>query len=94
MREWGVVSQINPAYASRRGKRMQSEFDDSQIALVPFHVADRAVPIPPKTGAFLPRFLAGYDTDEWDLLLSDPALARLLEMRREVRRLEREVAAL
>ncbi len=94
MKEWGLVSQINPAYASRRGKKMQSEFDDTQIALMPFTVADRAVPIAPKTGPYLPRFLAGYDTDEWDLLLNDPALVRLQEMHRDVRRLERDVAAL
>ena len=94
MREWGLVSQINPAYASRRGKKMQSEFDDTQIALMPFTVADRAVPIPPKTGPYLPRFLAGYDTEEWDLLLNDTALIRLKEMHRDVRRLERDVAAL
>ncbi len=94
MKEWGLVSQINPAYASRRGKKMQSEFDDTQIALMPFTVADRAVPIPPKTGPYLARFLAGYDTDEWDLVLTDAALIRLRDMRHEARRLERDVAAL
>ncbi len=94
MREWGLVSQIDPAYARRRGKRQQSEFDDSQIALVPFSVPERAASIPPKTGPYLPRYLAGYDTEEWDLILNDPALARLSELRRELRRLDRDVNAM
>ena len=94
MKEWGLVSQINPAYASRRGKKMQSEFDDTQIAFMQFTAADRAVPISPKTGPYLPRFLAGYDTDEWDLILNDPGLVRLQQMQRDVRRLERDVAVL
>lgn len=94
MQEWGLVSQIDPAYARRRGKRQQSEFDDSQIALVPFSVPQRAASIPPKTGPYLPRFLAGYDTDEWDYLLGDPDLEKLRKMRLEARRLDREVNAL
>jgi len=94
MREWGVVSQIDPAYANRRGKRIQSEYDDSQVAMVPFSVPGRAAHLAPRTGPYLPRFLAGYDTDGWDLILSDPALARLAEMRRDLRRLERDVASL
>ncbi len=93
MQEWGLVSQIDPAYARRRGKRQQSEFDDSQISMVPFSVTDRAAPIPPKTGPYLPRYLAGYDTEEWDLVLNDPALVRLSEMRREMKSLERDVNA-
>ena len=93
MKEWGLVSQIDPAYANRRGKRIQSEYDDSQIALVPFSVPERAVPIPPKTAGYLPRYLAGYDTEEWDLILGDPALVRLSELRRELRRLDRALAA-
>ena len=91
MTEWGLVSKIDPAYANRRGKRIQSEYDDSQIALVPFSAPERAVPI--KTAGYLPRFLAGYDTEEWDLILSDPSLARLSELRRELRRLDRSLAA-
>ncbi|MGI4789180.1 MAG: tetratricopeptide repeat protein [Janthinobacterium lividum] len=93
MKEWGQVSKIDPAYANRRGKRIQSEYDDSQIALVPFSVPDCAVPIPPKTAAYLPHYLPGYDTEEWDLILTDPALTRLSELRRELRRLDRSLAA-
>ena len=94
MHEWGMVSQIDPAYARRRGKRQQSEFDDTQIALVSFSVPERAAPIPPKTAGYLPRFLAGYDTEEWDLMLNDPSLIRLAEMRREAKKLDRDVNAL
>jgi len=94
MREWGLVSQIDPAYARRRGKRQQSEFDDSQIALVPFLIPERAASLPAKTGPYLPRFLSGYDTEEWDYLLSEPKLVKLWEMRRESRRMDRDVNAL
>lgn len=93
MKEWGLVSKIDPAYANRRGKRLQSEYDDAQIALVPFSVPDRAAPIPPKTGRYLPRYVTGYNTEEWDLILSDPALARLSDLRLEMRRVDRALAA-
>ncbi len=93
MREWGLVSKIDPAYANRRGKRLQSEYDESQVAFVPFSVPERAAAIPPKTAGFLPRYVAGYDTEEWDLILSDPALSRLSDLRREVRRVDRALAA-
>ena len=93
MSEWGLVSKIDPAYANRRGKRLQSEYDDSQIAFVPFSVPERAMPIPPKTAGFLPRYLSGYDTEEWDLILTDPALARLSALRRELPSIERTLAA-
>ena len=93
MKEWGHVSKIDPAYANRRGKRLQSEYDDSQIALVPFSVPERALPIPPKTAGFLPHYLAGYGTEEWDLIYSDPALARFADLRRDLRRVNRALAA-
>ncbi len=93
MKEWGHVSKIDPAYANRRGKRLQSEYDDSQIAFVPFSVPGRALPIPPKTAGFLPRYVAGYDTEEWDLILNDPALTRLSDLRLELRPVDRALAA-
>ncbi len=93
MKEWGLVSKIDPAYANRRGKRLQSEYDDSQIAFVPFSVPDRAAPVAPKTAGFLPRYVPGYDTDEWNLILSDPALSRLSDLRRELRHVDRTLAA-
>ncbi len=93
MKEWGMVSKIDPAYARRRGARQQSEYDDSQIALVPFSVPGRAAQLAPRTGGYLPRFLAGYDTDDWELILTDPDLVKLSEMRHELTRLDRELAA-
>ena len=94
MQEWTVVTKLDPAYARRRGTRQQSEFDDSHLALVPLSVPARAVPLAARTGPYLPGFMAGYDAEEWDLILSDPALLRLSEMRREMRRLDRDLAAL
>ena len=94
MKEWGMVTKIDPAYARRRGARQQSEYDDSQIALVPFSVPDRAAYLAPRTGGYLPRFLAGYDTDDWEFILTDPDMIKLSEMRRELTHLDRELAAL
>ena len=93
MSEWGLVSKIDPAYANRRGKRLQSEYDDSQIALVPFSVPERAMPIPPKTAGYLPNYVAGYDTEEWDLILNNPALAKLSALRVELHSVDRALAA-
>ena len=59
-----------------------------------YFLASRAVSPATKTGPHRPRLLAGYDTEEWDLILSDPALIRLSEMRREMRRLDRDTAGL
>jgi len=94
MQEWGTVTKLDPAYARKRGTRQQSEFDDSNLALVPLSVPARAASLPAKTGPYLPRFLSGYDTEEWDLILSDPDLVRLSGMRREMRRLDRDLAAM
>ena len=94
MREWGIVTKLDPAYARRRGTRQQSEFDESNLALVPLSVLARAASLPAKTGPYLPRFLSGYDTEEWDLILSDPDLAHLSKMRRELRHLDRDLAGL
>ncbi len=93
MKEWGLVSKIDPAYANRRGKRLQSEYDDSQIAFVPFSVPERALPIPPKTAGYLPRYVPGYGTEEWDLILNDPQLAKLSDLRLELRSVDRALAA-
>ncbi len=57
-------------------------------------ISPRTIFPPPETGPYFSRFLAGYDTEEWDLILSDPALVRLSETRRELRRLDRDLAAL
>ena len=94
MQEWAMVTKLDPAYARKRGTRQQSEFDDSHLGLVSLSVPARAVSLPAKTGPYLPRFLAGYDTEEWELILSDYALACLSEMGQALRRLDRDLAAL
>lgn len=94
MQAWATVSKLNPLYAQKRGKAQQTEFDETQVAFVPIDIPKRALPIMPRTGEYLHRLLPGYDTDEWELVLSDPALAPVPEMRREARQLERHLHAL
>ena len=93
MEEWGNVTRIDPLYARRRGKAVQSEFDDSQVDFRPLIAPERALMPPLKTADYQYRFLWGYDTDDWELILSDPGLAPLPHMMREAHFLERSLRA-
>ncbi|MBV9851807.1 MAG: tetratricopeptide repeat protein [Armatimonadetes bacterium] len=93
MAEWTNVTKIDPLYARRRGKAQQSEFDDSLMDFRPLNISERAIMPPLKTADYLYRLLWGYDTDDWELMISDPALAPLPPMLREARFLERNLRA-
>ena len=77
MEEWGAVTQIDPLYARRRGKAVQSEFDDSQVDYVPLNIPQRALRPSLKTADYQYSFLWSYDSDEWEMIIGDPALAPL-----------------
>ena len=94
MAEWANVTRLDPQYANRRGTAIQREFDDSQVDYVPLNVPDRAIRMPLKTADYLPRFLWGYDVGEWEIIVSDPALAALPEQLRALRALERDQRAI
>jgi tetratricopeptide (TPR) repeat protein len=89
MTEWTLVTRIDPAYARRRGKTQQSEYDDTMIAFVPIDIAVRAIALPAKTSDYLTRYVHSYDVDEWVLIFRETLLESLPALIRESRRLER-----
>ena len=93
MTEWGLVTQIDPNYARRRGKAVQSEFDDTQVDFVPLDIPKRAVMPPLQTADYQYQLLWSYDTDDWEMIISDPPLAPLPKMTREAHSLERNLRA-
>lgn len=89
MKEWTMVTKLDPHYARRRGKSQQSEFDETVVEFVPIDTAARAMAVPVQTPDYLSRYVFGYDLDEWVLVLSDPTLAAVPEMIRQSHHLER-----
>lgn len=89
MQEWGHVSRLDPGYARRRGQKQQTEFDETQVNFVALDPSDRALSLPPKTPDYLAQYAFSYDLDEWDLIISNPALAPLPQQMRQARQLER-----
>lgn len=94
MREWTLVTKLDSNYARRRGAAQQSEFDETVVEYVPIDTAARALPNPVKTPDYLFRYVFGYDLDDWNLILGDPALAAIPDLARQARRLERQLNAL
>jgi tetratricopeptide (TPR) repeat protein len=94
MYEWSMVTKLDPSYAKRRGKALQSEFDDSAIDFIPVNTSERAMSHTPRTPGYLSRYAYGYDTNQWVLMIEDPELAELAELSKEVRNLERIANAL
>ena len=93
MNEWRTVTRINPEYARRRGQKMQTAFDESQVDFVRLHPAERALYPPLRTPDYLAQFVFGYDIDEWETLASHPVLASVPTLVREAHQLERAAAA-
>jgi tetratricopeptide (TPR) repeat protein len=94
MAEWANVTKLDPLYANRRGAALQREFDDSQVDYLPLEVSQRAIRLKLSTAGYLPHFVWGYDVSEWEMIISDPALAPLPEQIREMHALERAQRAL
>ncbi len=89
MQEWGHVSRLDPGYARRRGQKQQTEFDETQVNFVALNARERALSLPPKTPDYLAQYAFSYDIDDWDLIISNPALAPLPQQLRQARQLER-----
>lgn len=89
MQEWGHVSRLDPGYARRRGQKQQTEFDETQVNFVALNPRERALSLPPKTPDYQAQYAFSYDLDDWELILSNPALAPLPQQLRQVRQLER-----
>ncbi len=89
MQEWGHVSRLDPGYARRRGQKQQTEFDETQVNFVALNPRERALSVPPKTPDYQAQYAFSYDLDEWELIISNPALAPLPQQLRQARQLER-----
>jgi hypothetical protein len=94
MREWSLVTQLDPAYAKRRGKKQESEFDDAIIEYVPLNTNERAVYIEPHTSGFLYRYLPGYDTDKWLVIPPSSELDSVPLYNTQIAKLTRQLRAL
>ncbi|MEO7718097.1 MAG: tetratricopeptide repeat protein [Capsulimonas sp.] len=94
MKEWAIVSKLDPNYARKREKQQQSEFDDTAVTFVSLNLIERAATIKPRTADYVYQLAAGYDTDRWSLMISDDALKDIPELDRQSRQLERSLQAL
>ena len=94
MKEWATVSRLDPAYARRRGKAQQSEFDDSAIHFAELNVVDRAARLPARTADFTFTLSPGYNTEEWAIMIEPDTLKGVPEIDREAWRTERKLQAL
>lgn len=94
MEEWTTVARLDPTYVRRRGAAVQKEFDETGVTFVDIVIAERALQLPPRTPDFLYQLSPGYDSEEWDPVISDPKLEKIPEYTREARRYERSLQAL
>ena len=93
MREWGIVTRINKQYAMMRAKKQQSEYDDASIVYVPLFTAERAIYTSPKVPDFIMNFVPSYSASRLDLIIDNPELVRLSELRVNLARVDRKIRA-
>lgn len=89
---WRVVSQLDQAYAERRGDDIQKSFDDSVIQMRSFNWQDRIIrlaPVLPRPGT---RLVPGTALREGRLAVTDSSLLPVFEARREVERASHQLA--
>jgi tetratricopeptide (TPR) repeat protein len=94
MMEWQTVSRLDPAYVKRRGSAVQKEYDETAVTFVDINIPERAIQLPARTADFLYQLSPGYDTDEWDIMVTDKSLDKVPEYIRDARRIERNLQAL
>ena len=94
MEEWTTVSRLDPAYVKRRGSAVQKEYDETAVTFVDIIISERAIQLPVRTPEFLYQLSSGYDTDEWDIVVTDKTLQKVPEYIRDARRIERNLQAL
>ncbi len=92
--EWSMVSRLDAEYAKKRGALQQSVFDETAINFVSMRVWERISMLPLKTPNYQFRLSAGYDTEEWDLVIGDSNLAPIPKLSREADQMERSLRAL
>jgi tetratricopeptide (TPR) repeat protein len=94
MVEWATVTRLDPAYARRRGKAQQTEFDDSAIKFATMNILDRAAQVPTRTADFTFSLSPGYDTEDWAVMIEDEQMKEVPELNREAWEVERKLQSL
>ncbi|MDR3709537.1 MAG: tetratricopeptide repeat protein [Capsulimonadaceae bacterium] len=94
MREWRVVAQLSDAYFKTRSSKQQSEFDESNVDVVPLRITERATHSEPRTGSFLYAMLPGFSVDRWELLVSDETLKEMDILKDQYAAVNRSLRAL
>ena len=92
--EWALVTKIDPGYARRREKVMQTEFDESAIKYAELNILERADRVPARTADYLYRLSPGYDTEEWSVIIDDQTLSDVPNLMMRSRQIERTIKAL
>jgi tetratricopeptide (TPR) repeat protein len=94
MREWQLVTQLDPAYAKRRGKKQQTEYDDAIIEYIPLNTNERALFIEPHTPGYMYRYLPGYETDKWMTVAPIDNLEKVVSLNVQIDKVNRQLRAL
>lgn len=92
--EWSMVSRLDAEYAKKRGALQQSVFDETAINFVTLKVWERVSMLPLKSPDYQYKLCAGYDTEEWGLIIKDEQLAPVPKLTREADQFERSLRAL
>ncbi len=94
VREWRMVSEISLEYARRRGAKQQTEYDDSIVDFVPLDFRTRALHTTPRLPNFLVPFVPGYRTGQWELVITNPDVLRLEQLKSQSESLDRSLRAM
>jgi tetratricopeptide (TPR) repeat protein len=89
--QWRIVSQLDARYASRREEEQYRNFDDSPIAMRPLNWRARVIGIAPILPRPHTRLLPGHRARAFRPALTDPALQKMHDMRRELEHTVREL---
>jgi len=70
--EWTWASQVDPRYFQRRQRQeLQNTFDDVELRALDVDWQSRALPVPPITAGYLPRFLAPVPALPWQVVVTE-----------------------
>ena len=92
MEHWRLVSQLDKTYAASREEEQQRSFDDSIIQLRPLEWKNRVIGIAPVLPRPRTRLTPSQGVDPFRLVLTDPALATIVEQKRQLEAARRVLA--
>jgi tetratricopeptide (TPR) repeat protein len=89
--EWRIVSRMDARYASRREEEQYHKFDDTQVALRPLNWRARIVGLAPLLPRPHTRLLPGRSARAFRPAVTDPALQKMPDMRRELEHVQQSL---